>query len=51
MQPDSYPIQGGGKERTAKHCQRDTNNHGTELAMKAVRQARLVLSGGPHLTN
>ena len=28
------------------HCQRDTNNHGTELAMKAVRQARLELSGG-----
>ena len=45
-QPDSYPIQGGGKERTAKHCPRDTNNHGTELAMKAVRQARLELSGG-----
>ena len=46
MQPDSYPIQGGGKEQTAKHCLRDTNNHGTELAMKAVRQARLELSGG-----
>ena len=46
VQPDSYPIQGGGKERTAKHCLRDTNNHGTELATKAVRQARLELSGG-----
>ena len=46
MQPDSYPIQGGGKERTAKHCPCDTNNHGTELAMKVVRQARLELSGG-----
>ena len=32
--------------RTAKHCPRDTHNHGTELAMKVVRQARLELSGG-----
>ena len=32
--------------RTASHCPRDTHNHGTELAMKVVRQARLELSGG-----
>ena len=32
--------------RTAKHCPFDTHNHGTELAMKVVRQARLELSGG-----
>ena len=51
------PPQGGGREllphsgrregtRTAKHCPRDTHNHGTELAMKVVRQARLELNGG-----
>ena len=28
------------------HCLSDTHNHGTELAMKVVRQARLELSGG-----
>ena len=28
------------------HCPRDMHNHGTELAMKVVRQARLELSGG-----
>ena len=28
------------------HCPRDTNNQGSELAMKVVRQARLELSGG-----
>ena len=32
--------------RTATHCPSDTHNHGTELAMKVVRQARLELSGG-----
>ena len=32
--------------RAAKHCLRDTDNHGTEKAMKVVRQARLELSGG-----
>ena len=26
----AYPIQGRGKGRTAKHCLRDTDNHGTE---------------------
>eukprot|EP00670_Eutreptiella_braarudii_P020395 CAMPEP_0174352534 /NCGR_PEP_ID=MMETSP0811_2-20130205/10970_1 /TAXON_ID=73025 ORGANISM="Eutreptiella gymnastica-like, Strain CCMP1594" /NCGR_SAMPLE_ID=MMETSP0811_2 /ASSEMBLY_ACC=CAM_ASM_000667 /LENGTH=85 /DNA_ID=CAMNT_0015482685 /DNA_START=345 /DNA_END=600 /DNA_ORIENTATION=+ len=41
-----FPIQGRGKGRTAKHCLRDTDNHGTEKAMKVVRQARLELSGG-----
>ena len=44
--PPPPPSQGGGKGRTAKHCLRDTNNHGTEMAMKVVRQARLELSGG-----
>ena len=29
-----------------KTCLRDTHNHGIELAMKVVRQARLELSGG-----
>ena len=32
--------------RTAMHCPRDTHNHGTELAMKVVRQAWLEPSGG-----
>ena len=32
--------------RTAKHSPSDTHNHGAELAMKVVRQARLELSGG-----
>ena len=35
-----------GGARTALHCPSDTHNHGTELAMKVVRQARLELSGG-----
>ena len=35
-----------GGTRTAKHCLRDKNNHGTEMAMKVVRQARLEHSGG-----
>ena len=44
--PDSYPIQGRGKGRTAKHCLRDTDNHGSQKAMKVVRQAWLEVRGG-----
>ena len=44
--PTLAPFREEGKERTARHCPRDTNNLGTELAMKAMRQARLELSGG-----
>ena len=44
--PTLTPSRAEGRDKTAKHCQRDKNNHGTELAMKVVRQARLELSGG-----
>ena len=40
------PSRAEGRDKTAKHCLRDKNNHGTELAMKVVRQAWLELSGG-----
>ena len=44
--PSLTPPRAEGRDKTAKHCLRDKNNHGTELAMKVVRQARLELSGG-----
>ena len=39
------PIQ-GGEGSTLRRTVNDTNTNGTELAMKAVRQAGLELSGG-----
>ena len=44
--PTLTPFRAEGRDKTAKYCPRDTHNHGTELAMKVVRQARLELSGG-----
>ena len=44
--PTLTPFRAERRDKTAKHCPRDTHNHGTELAMKVLRQARLELSGG-----
>ena len=44
--PTLTPFRAEGRDKTAKHCLRDKYNHGTKLAMKVVRQARLELSGG-----
>ena len=44
--PTLTPFSADGREKIAKQCPRDTHNHGTELAMKVVKEARLELSGG-----
>ena len=45
---DRQPLPDSGRSGccTGWHCPRDTNTCGTEMATKAVRQARLELSGG-----
>ena len=44
--PTLTPFRAEGRDKTAKHCLRDKYKHGTEAAIKVVRQARLELSGG-----